>query len=322
MRRSSLLAILLLLTGMLPGQALRTDDALSYFDYLNAEYSRLANASLEYLQLAVHSDRPAAVESARGQLIAGIHDMRKRLDGVEPPAADHGMYAAFRKLLDRYAALFATELQQTGSLLSRRHASYRDMETYLLLYQQAEEALAAEADRFLAVQREFASREGIRLIGAQTHSIARQINQLNVYQRSIFLPVYRVQAAQSDFMAAYEQRDAHAMMQARVEIVKQAAASIAVLQERSGFRDNTTYRDAGLSLLHTLQELAERDYPALIRMVAQDGKVTVAEAEDYRQALGRVQDSYASRLKTFNEALQELLRANVPQPAVRETHRL
>lgn len=291
---------------------------VAYFDFFNQEHGALAQKNMEYLQYAVHSDDLQLIAEKRLALLLQVNATQERMANVPDFSNDGGLKLTMKEVLDTYAELFEVGFEQVEALKIISQESFAQMERYLAAQTAAEERMATASAKLLAAQRRFAAANGISLMeepGAATE--AEQLNALNEYQRAIFLRSFRVGKLNADFLLAMNANDGEAIEAVRQDLISACAEEIPVIKKHADFKGNTAYRDAVLAQMNILQKLAKEDYPAIVKVVKKGDQITAEDVEAYNQAIGKVNGQLNPAAEQINTALQNLLRANVPKPAVR-----
>lgn len=312
--------------GLLALTAVRAqsfDTPVSYFDFFNQAHGAIVQKNMEYLQYAVHSDKLSEIAQRRLELLELVGKTQSHLAQVPAYEGDNRMKEELQAILSVYQELFEVDFEQVELLKSSSQQSFEAMERYMAAHGAAEEQLVAASERFLAAQRAFASRHQLSLVEGAQSTEARQLNQLNAYQRALFLPSFRVNKANAAFLDAMERQDADAMRGAHQALLQACRDVLPTLASAGDFNGNTAYRDAIREQVSTTRQLAEQAYPALIRVVGTpQNELTQEDVDAYNAATDRLNTELAPLANKVNAALQELLRANVPEPAVRGTKRI
>lgn len=293
-------------------------DPISYFDFINKEHSALAQKNMEYLQYAVHSDDLNVIAEKRLALLEQVQSAQAKIAQVPAIVNDAGLKETMTEVLDTYAELFEIGFQEVETLKIESQESFEQMERYLAAQTAAEERMATASGKLLAAQRRFANSNNITLMeDPNGASEAEQLNALNEYQRDVFLRSFRVSKLNANFLVATEQGDAKALENLRQQMLKAAQEELPVLQAKPAYNGSTAYRDAIIEQITILKDLAENDYPAIVKAVGKGDQLTQADVNAYNQAISKVNQLLNPAAEKVNAALQNLLRTNVPKPALR-----
>ena len=293
-------------------------DPIAYFDFFNKEHSALAQKNMEYLQYAVHSDDLNVIAEKRLALLEQVQSAQAKVAQVPAIANDAGLKETMTEVLDTYAELFEIGFQEVETLKIESQESFEQMERYLAAQTASEERMATASGKLLAAQRRFASSNNITLMeDPNGASEAEQLNALNEYQRDVFLRSFRVSKLNANFLVATEQGDAKALENLRQQMLKAAQEEFPVLQAKPAYNGSTAYRDAIIEQISILKDLAENDYPAVVKAVGKGDQLTQADVNAYNQAMSKVNQLLNPAAQKVNTALQNLLRTNVPKPALR-----
>lgn len=308
----------LLYTGSFLQAQESIQNPIAYFDFFNQEHNALAQKNMDYLQYAVHSEDINVIAEKRLALLEQVQSSQERVAQVPEFDKDAGLKATMMEVLNTYEELFEIGFQEVETLKIESQESFRQMERYLAAQTASEERMAAASGRLLAAQRRFATANNITLMedGASS-SEAEQLNQLNEYQRDIFLRSFRIGKLNANFMVAMEQANVDALKNIRQELIDAANEELPILKNKPDYNGDTAYRDAVVEQMEITNELAKNDYPAVINAIQNSNQLTQADVDAYNQAIGKVNTSLNPAAEKVNMALQNLLRSNVPKPALR-----
>lgn len=312
-----LIGLLSLMTLGLQAQK-QIENPIAYFDFVNQEHTNLAQKNMEYLQYAVHSDDIQVIAEKRLALLEQVKASQDRMAQFPDFAKDAGLKATMIEVLNTYEELFAVNFEEVELLKMSAQESFAQMEKYLDAQTAAEKKMATASGQLLLAQQQFASANNIQLQmepGSATE--AQQLNELNEYQREIFLRSFRVSKLHARFLLAMEQKDGGDMEQLRQELVRAAGEEIAPLKQMPDYKGDTQYRDAVIAQLETMKKMAREDYPALVKVKAKGDELTNEDVEAYNTAINKVNTELNPAVERINVALQQLLRNNVPKPALR-----
>jgi hypothetical protein len=305
--------------GNLAVQAQQTiDNPIVYFDFFNQEHSALAQKNMEYLQYAVHSDDLGVIAEKRLALLAQVQQSQARMSQLPDFAGDTGLKATMTEVLQTYEELFEVGFQEVEFLKLSAQDGFDQMEKYLAAQTAAEQKMAGASAKLLATQQQFAKANNI-LLQMEPGSVteAQQLNALNEYQRNIFLRSFRVGKLNAQFLLAIEQEDTGHLEQIRQQLLQATNEEIPQLKKVAAYNGDTAYRDAVVAQLEILQALAKDDYPALVKVKAKGDQLTQEDVDAFNTAISKVNTQLNPATEKINIALQNLLRNNVPKPALR-----
>lgn len=294
-----------------------------YFDYFNQQHTAIVQKNMEYLQHAVHTDDLTQVARKRLDLILQIEETAMQTEKLPRSDNDAGMRQAMLDVLNSYRGIFKVDFQQVEALKAESQDNYAAMERYLAAQDAAEKKMAEASDRFLEAQRAFAKANNITLMEGAQNSEIEQINRLNRYQRAIFLRSFRVGKRNAEFLSALDRKEVKAMAEARRLLLQEAQQELTSLRRLPDFNGNTAYRDAAVQQVEGILALATEDYPALITVTSkEEDKLTPADIEAYNLAVTHLNERINPAAEAVNNALNELLRQNVPKPATKGVKRI
>ncbi|MEL6971553.1 MAG: hypothetical protein AAFO02_15415 [Bacteroidota bacterium] len=311
------LFVSLLIVGSLQAQQ-TLNNPIGYFDFFNQQHNVLAQKNMEYLQYAIHSDDIRVIAEKRLALLEQVQSTQEQVNQVPQFDNDAGLKATMTEVLSTYEELFDIGFQQVENLKVESQESFAQMERYLAAQTAAEKRMAEASARLLAAQKRFAQANRISLMeDGESTTQAEQLNALNEYQRDIFLRSFRLGKMNANFMVTMEKGTGEELENIRQAMVKAANEELPVLKVKPDFKGDAAYRDANVEQLEIIKNLAENDYPAIVNAVKKGGQLTQADVNAYNQAISKVNTLLNPIAEKVNIALQNLLRTNVPKPALR-----
>lgn len=296
----------------------KIDNAAVYFDFFNQEHSGLAQKNMEYLQYAVHSDDLQVIAQKRLALLEQVQQSQSKLDQLPDFESDAGLKSTMVEVLKTYEELFDVGFEEVEALKLNAQDGFLQMEKYLAAQTAAERKMAGASAKLLEAQQQFALANNI-LLQMEPGSVteAQQLNALNEYQRNIFLRSFRVGKLNARFLLEMEKENPGNIEELRQQLLKAATEEIAELKKIGEYNGDAAYRDAAVEQLEVLQALARDDYPALVRVKTKGDQLTQEDVTAYNTAISKVNTELNPASEKINTALQNLLRNNVPKPAVR-----
>lgn len=291
---------------------------VAYFDFFNQEHNALAQKNMEYLQYAVHSEDLNVIAEKRLALLEQVQSTQEKVAQVPEFDNDAGLKSTMTEVLSTYEELFEIGFQEVETLKIESQESFQQMERYLAAQTSSEQRMAEASGRLLAAQRRFAKANNITLMeDGGSKSEAEQLNALNEYQRDIFLRSFRIGKLNANFLVAMEKGDAENLERIRKELVQAANEELPVVKGKADYNGNTAYRDAIVAQMEIVRDLAADDYPAVVNAISKGNQLTQADVDAYNSAISKVNQQLNPAAEQVNTALQNLLRSNVPKPALR-----
>ncbi len=311
------LILALALTTTLQAQE-SIQNPVAYFDFFNQEHNALAQKNMEYLQYAVHSEDLNVIAEKRLALLEQVQSTQEKVAQVPEFDNDAGLKSTMADVLSTYEELFEIGFQEVETLKIESQESFQQMERYLAAQTASEQRMAEASGRLLAAQRRFAKANNITLMeDGGSKSEAEQLNALNEYQRDIFLRSFRIGKLNANFLVAMEKGDAENLESIRKELVQAANEELPAVKGKADYNGNTAYRDAIVAQMEIIRDLATDDYPAVVNAISKGNQLTQADVDAYNRAIGKVNQRLNPAAEQVNTALQNLLRSNVPKPALR-----
>ena len=286
-----------------------------YFEYLNNQHSVIVNKNMEYIQYAVHSDDWTTVEQKRVDLITQIKSTKESLKAFPAYKEDSAMRDELGAVLEKYQESFEIEFNAVNLLKRDSKESYEAMEKYLDAQDAAEKKIAEAADRFRAAQETFAKGNNILLVENEQNGEIDQLNALNAYQRAVFLKYFKVSKTNANFNDAMDKRLVDSMEMHRKILLEDSQHSLKILQLMPDFKGDVEYRDAAVQIVQFYTDLAENGYATMVDVLNKD-RLTQEDVDAYNAVIGLYNNKIPELIGNFNKATENLLRKNIPKPAV------
>ncbi|KAA3630913.1 MAG: hypothetical protein DWQ02_17170 [Bacteroidetes bacterium] len=288
---------------------------VDYFDYLNNQHNQLVVKNLEYVQHSVHSEDVQEVEAKRIEVIEQLGKTILKVGTLPPYGEDDSIRKELLTVLKSYLESFEIEFTEINILKSKSSESYEAMQEYLDAQDAAEKKLAKAADQYQKAQREFAERHNIKLLEAEENSEINQINKVNAYYRVVFMKYFRISKLNAAFTDAMNARDVENMKIFRLKLLTAAREELKKLQLFPDFNGNTRFRDSGIEIVKFHKELAEEDYQKMVNIMGKE-EISQEDVNTYNAIINRINNKVAELTNIYNNELNNLLRSNVPKPAI------
>ncbi len=290
-------------------------DPVQYFDYLNNQHNQLVAKNLEYVQHSVHNDDVQEVEAKRMEVIQQLGKAILKVGTLPDFEEEDAMKEELLAVLKQYLESFEIEFTEINILKARSSDSYEAMHEYFEAQDAAEKKLAQAADKYQKSQRVFAAKHNIRLLPAEENSEINQINKVNAYYRVVFMKHFRVSKLNASFTDAMNMKDFESMQKYRLKLLNACQEELKNLQLFPDFKGNTEFRDTGIEMIKFYKDLAEDKYSTMIRIFKKDQK-SQEDVDTYNEVINAINNNTGKLMNDYNNALNNLLRSNVPKPAI------
>ncbi|GJM36271.1 MAG: hypothetical protein DHS20C18_52720 [Saprospiraceae bacterium] len=291
-------------------------DPVKYFDYLNNEHAAIVSKNLEYVQYSVHSDDYAEVEGKRIDLIKQLAQAIVKVAALPSFEEDGNMRNEMSEVLKLYLESYEIEFSEINDLKRESKESFETMERYLAAQDAAEKKIADAAERFQEAQRVFAKKHHITLLEGEKNSEIEQINQVNAYYRAIFLKYFKVSKQHSELSDAMQAKEIDRMEKARIKLIQDAQAELKILKLMPDFNGDSGYRVGAIAILDFYKGLAEDGYKKVVEILRKE-QLTQEDVDTYNGVIEHYNESVTRLINEYNQALDQLLKNNVPKPSIR-----
>jgi len=288
-------------------------EALRYLEQINAEHNAVTGRNLEYIQYSVHVEDYAEVEKKRLEVLRQMDETIKRTAAIPAFKGNASMRDEMLATVKSYRESFNIEFNELNLLKKESKESFEAMEAYMKAQDEAEKKLGQVSTRFYAAQKAFAKDNNIRLVEAEENSEIEQINQVNAYHRAIFLKYFKVSKHNALFMDALAKEDAKGMERARMLLSNDADAALLVLRKMPAFRGDVAYRDATIKMIEFYDQLADDGYQK-ITLIRRKKELTQEDVDTFNGVIEYYNSNADLFLRNYHDALDQLLRNNVPKP--------
>lgn len=314
----SILIIFCILVGQLNiGTAQTFDNPIAYFDFFNQQHSAIVQENLNYLQVVVHSEDVELLIAKRLELLKLINQVEEQLNQLPDYDIDAGLKPTMQEVLLVYKTLYQEAYLEIEALKPQAQQSFELMQTYIDNQSMAEKQLADASHRFLEAQKAFATANGIVLIEGQSSSETEQLNELNNYQRALFLSSFRINKLNAAFLESMNTAKEESMNVCLDQLLVGCTEELEKVEGIAGFNQNVDYRNAVQKQVETIENMAKSDYPILIKGAVNSSALTAEEVDQYNGVITKINTTLNPLMEQINNSLQALLKANVPKPAHR-----
>lgn len=313
-----ILSVLLLVSSTVISQLdAQNNEAIAYFDYFNQQHAQIVQSNFAYIQAMIHTEEVAPLAQKRLALLTLIEQSQTQCSSLPAYAKDQGMKAAMQQLLSTYQGLYQVDYLEIEALKPTAKSSYEKMEHYIQQQTKAELALVDASIAFLEAQKNFAAANNIIIVEGSPKSEIEQMNQLNAYQRDLFLSLFKVNQLNAHFLEAVQQHNATAAQLYLDELVLACKDEYSKIRYTSDFNGHTAYRDAIVFLVKKLNVLAHQDYPLMLKVAAANTSLSDQEIKDYNELVAHLNTDLMQANQSVQESLLDLLRSNVPKASHR-----
>jgi hypothetical protein len=299
-----------------PAVAQQFPDPGKYFEYINAHHGAIVNKNMEYIQYAVHSNDLMEIEEKRMELITQIAESILNVRKTPPYEEDSKMKDELESVLKEYLESFRIDFNEVNILKKESQNSYEAMEAYLNAQDEAEKKIAQAAERFKEAQIAFAAKHNITLIESEKNTEVDQLNRLNRYQRVVFLKYFKISKKAAEFDDAMQNKDEPLMKKNLAELLDDCKKELKTLQLMPDFNGDTDYRDSAIKLVRFYLDLAENGYKTMMDVTLKES-LSEEDVDAYNKVIQHFNDNLPPLVNGFNQATQNLLRKNVPRPAIK-----
>lgn len=313
----TLLCLAIIVSPILLG-AQNASPALSYLQQINTEHNAVTNKNLEYIQYMVHIEDFNEIEKKRLEVIQQMDETIARTAAMPAFEGNVAMRDEMLATVKSYRESFKVEFNELNLLKKESKASYEAMEAYINAQDAAEKKLGQTSKKFYAAQKAFAKANNITLVDGDDNTEVDQINRVNAYHRAIFLRYFKVSKNSAAFWDAVQKEDAKAMERARIMLSNDADAALLDLRKMPDFNGDKDYLNATIRIVEFYDNLAEEGYKQMT-LVQRKTEMTQQDVDTYNGVVTYYNENVNDFLKAYNDALNQLLRNNVPKPKTSTT---
>ncbi len=110
-------------------------------------------------------------------------------------------------------------------------------------------------------------------------------------------------------------KDSKNMELSRLELLKSAKTELKKLQLFPDFKGNTQFRDAAIANIKFFRELSQDGYKKMVRIINKE-ELSQEDVDTYNEIINLINTKTNELANDYNNALNHLLRSNVPKPAI------
>ena len=291
-----------------------------YSDYIVKESSLFSEKMLDYTLISTHSDKGSesanALRNATRQLLSGL----SKIERLEPYKGDGRFRNEALSVFKQHKANMEADFDLLITLKEGSKNSYEAMEKYFKANERAQKKLRQTYDKFELAQREFAKKYNMTINKSEDADdfteMVRAVNEVQDYTQKVYLACFRVDKAESAFMAQLNDKKGNSTLLERRRAELLAAAKLASAQIDTipkKYADDK-YRDAVKKKIDFYNVKADKDFSEIVRIQAAGNKKTNADVEFFNKIMAELNTFSQTNTKELNDTNQEVSRNHVPKP--------
>lgn len=278
-------------------------DPASYNNFIVNEQVLLLKKNLRYISKAAHSENDRKIEARRLDV---VEQNKLAVDKLKSMPAFKGNTDLRNKALTAFQTMYAVysaDYKQVNALATSRTQSYEAMQRYYDAQEVAEQKLAVVGDSMEVAQKRFAQQFGMTISKDRESSkltvYTKAVNEVNHYQRQVFLPFFRLQKATAKLDEALRAQNADAFEAARELVAAEAAKTSAELGALPAFRGkDAAYRNAARDVANMYVLLCGNQFVQVTELLRKKDSLTKVEADTYNKHM----NTFNVQNQKYNEA--------------------
>jgi hypothetical protein len=293
-----------LLALLSSGYAGAQNDAKTYLDQIDKEFSRIHRKTWDYTSAAAHGRSPRAIEKKRMEVLSASEEAIIRLGMLPPFKGERRLRDSALSYLMVHYALMNEDYVRLVNIDRISERSYDAMEAYMLAKAGSDERAARAADMINEEYKKFASEHGVKLIKSKNRLTQNMEKAAKVYAHynqvyGLFFAGYKQEAYMIEAML---KNDISGLEQNRRALAALSSAGLDSLKKLQAYGNDPALIKACENVLRFYREEAAEKLKAVsVYFVAGDNFAKMKSSYESGDTPGRGEE--AARI--FNEAILE-----------------
>ena len=305
------------------GSGQKFNDAYSYINYINTQYSKLMEDMWSYTSAVAHGKNARKIESKRNELINTTLKIKEDIAKMPSFQDDESLRDSTVYYLDLGYSILINDYSKIVDMEAVAEQSYDQMEAYILAQEKANEKLDLAGKRLEKEQKEFALKFHITLVEGKD-KIGNNLEKANIafaYYNKVYLLFFKCNKQDMYLSDALNKSDVNAVDQNNNALLKFSNEGLKQLDTLKSFSNDNTLKTSCRQLLDFYKTEASAKIPVLINFflkkeafdkikAAFDAKAqhdrTKEDVEQYNKTL----IDYNKSIAGFNNTNKELSKKN------------
>ncbi|MES2514915.1 MAG: hypothetical protein V4580_12255 [Bacteroidota bacterium] len=291
---------------------------VQYMEKINVEFKKISEETWDYTRAVAHSKKARQIDGQRRQMLNANRNGLNKIKNMQPFNGD----AAYRDSTVRYLelsyAVLNNDYAKIMDMEEISEQSYDAMEAYMMAQQIANDKMEAAFDIAVAANEEFARKNNINLITAESKTAEKleKASEVFKFYNQLYLVFYKPYKQEIYLIDAQGKGDINAMKQNQESLAKLSKDAKEKLKVIVPYRGNTTLKSACNEVMDFYIMEAETKVPMLIDFYLQKEKFdklktamdkkgknpTEAEVNEFNAAV----NSYNKSSNDYNKVNTEL----------------
>jgi hypothetical protein len=253
---------------------LNAQSPVQYMEKINVEFKKISEETWDYTRAVAHSKKARQIDGQRRQMLNANRNGLNKIKNMQPFNGD----AAYRDSTVRYLelsyAVLNNDYAKIMDMEEISEQSYDAMEAYMMAQQIANDKMEAAFDIAVAANEEFAKKNNINLITAESKTAEKleKASEVFKFYNQLYLVFYKPYKQEIYLIDAQGKGDINAMKQNQESLAKLSKDAKEKLKVIVPYRGNTTLKSACNDVMDFYIMEAETKVPMLVDFYLQKEK--------------------------------------------------
>ena len=237
------------------------DSPVGYMEVISKQDENINKKFLSYTSASAHGKRAKKVESLRSKLLDEVQEARMNIAGMPSFKGDKTYRDTAVSFMKLYYNVLNEDYSKIINMEEIAEQSYDDMEAYMMAGEMVDKKLEEANEKLKLAQRNFATKNNITLTESKSElgDMMKQVNEMNVYYRQIYLLFFKAYKQEGYLMEAVEKNNITGIEQNKNSLLKYAADGLEKLKTSKAFQGDNALALALKTVLNFyVQEVNEK----------------------------------------------------------------
>ncbi len=307
---------LICLSASVVSEAQSFKTATEYNDFIVAKQHKIINTNIEYISKLVHADDFETIENHRKEVIKKLEQTIAEMQALPPYKKNTAFRDETTKAFEVYLAAFSQEFATVNLNKMDSEESFENMEALFKAQDAAEAKLSTAGLKVEKAQSNFAKKNNMRLELSENSAAKDMLlfNELNTYNRSVFLQQFKVSKANHAFFTAVNKKNTNTMDKERKQLTNACTDALSNLKTIKPFKnEDDSYQKSGEELVNYYLQLSQKDFKDMVQIIQNKDQLTQQDMDRYNEIIQSFNKESQRLLKQFNQTSEDLLKKYIPK---------
>jgi hypothetical protein len=291
-------------------------NANEYLSFIGEENQKISKSSWNYTKSVAHSKSPRKIEGDRKRLLKSIQRAMQKIKKATPFEGEETFKKTVLEYMDLRTSILKNDYAKIVDMKEVAEQSYDFMEAYILAQKLADERMQEAQETYENAQKDYAARNNIRLIDAET-DLSRKMkisNEVFEHKNDVYLVFFKSNIQERFMLSALSSNDISAIQQNANALQTFAKEGMESIDTITIYKEDVSLVKATKIALQFYKNETEIEIPKMLEFFLLNEKFNaIKNAIDKKSGKDRTKkeiDDYNGMVEKMNKAVNDFNKAN------------